>query len=271
MSAQNLPGLVLDRAHPLARGLVGWWPLNEGAGRRAADVTGNMPGLLVNDPARTGSRNGNAVLFDGSNDYVNIPHDPRQQFSTTLTFCAWVCPTSGTSYPPLLSKTNGAADGYSWEFNNGAPETSIALWHYTGGWGAKGYSTIPNAVWSFVAAVMDGVTEKFYLNGYQLNSYANTDTISASTVALQICGSTSLSRYGGGSVSHMRVYNRALSAMDIREIYANPLAGALAPSRLTRLYTVPVASPPAAATSPLSSDRLYNRSLSRIFRRGETG
>ena len=74
-----------------------------------------------------------------------------------------------------------------------------------------------------------------------------------------------------GQMANWRLYNRALDAREVEQLYIDPLAGALVPSRLTRLYTVPVASPPAAATGPLSSDRLYNRSLARIFRRGETG
>ena len=262
MPLSNIPGLILDRAHPLSRGLVGWWPLNEAGGRRANDLTGNASGLLTNDPTWSGGVLGNAILFDGSNDYVNIPHNPIHQFSTQLTFCAWVCPTSGTSYPPLLSKTNGAADGYSWEFNNGAPETSIALWHYSGGWVAKGYSTIPNAKWSFVATVMNNVTEVFYLNGYQVNSYANTDTISASTVALQICGSTSLSRYAGGAVSNMRVYNRALDKREVAWLYADPMAGARAPRGIARTFI--------GLLRSLTADRLHNRRFSRIYRRGES-
>lgn len=44
-----------------------------------------------------------------------------------------------------------------------------------------------------------------------------------------------------------------------------------APPNSRRYYVAPAISPPATPTAPMSADRLYNRSLARIFRRGETG
>lgn len=223
----------LDPTHPLAQGLVGWWPLDEGQGIVARDLSicrnkGTLTGMADPATATSGWGAGSSqreLAFDGSNDYVSVPHDTRHQFSTKLTFCAWVRPTSGTAYPPLLTKTNGATDGYSWEFNNGGVESSLALWRYAGGWGSNGYTSITNAVWSFVAVTLDATNEKRYVNGALIATYASAITISASTVALQIGGNTSLGRYGGGSFAHLRLYNRGLAAAEIAQICADKWIG----------------------------------------------
>ena len=35
------PGVAIDRSHPLVRGLLGYWAMNEKSGRRLNDLSGN--------------------------------------------------------------------------------------------------------------------------------------------------------------------------------------------------------------------------------------
>jgi hypothetical protein len=59
---------------------------------------------------------------------------------------------------------------------------------------------------------------------------------------------------------------------EIEQLYTDPLAGALAPIRVSRLIVPAVVSPPAAIAAPPTADRLWNRGyVGRIFRRGEKG
>ena len=96
MPAQNLPGLILDPAHPLARGLVGWWPLNEGAGAGANDVSLNRnSGLFANivqgsTSGWVGGVGGHAVQFDGSVVIVSVPHAAPVALTGDMSFIAWV-------------------------------------------------------------------------------------------------------------------------------------------------------------------------------------
>lgn len=228
-------GYLLDRAHPLSRGLVGWWPMIEQAGRRVNDLASGQAGLMANDPAWTGSPLGAGILFNGSNNYINIPHDPRHALAAPFTISAWIKPTSGTSYPPVLCKTNGASNGFSWEFTTSG-ETALAFWFYSGGWTTKGSIPLQNGIFQHVAITLDGANETRYINGAINSQVANALSPSVSTAALQIGGNTSLSRYFGGVISGVRIYNRALSAFEIANLYGDPMAGELANRSKARLF-----------------------------------
>jgi len=55
-------------------GLVAYWPLDEASGSSASELVGNRNGTLRNFAATpwVAGRHGNALSFDGSNDYVEV-------------------------------------------------------------------------------------------------------------------------------------------------------------------------------------------------------
>ena len=277
MSAQNLPGLILDYRHPLARGLVGWWPMNEGGGTRVNDISGNGNhgafGNITQGPTsgRTGGALGGAVRMDGSDDQITVPTSKSLAVLGDITLCAWINITSFAGVGQIFGKGASYPNPYSFVYYN---DKRLA---FTRGNGvSQGYiesvSTIVGGKPEFVVASWSGGVNKIYIDGALRDSNsASNPTVTDNGLSLYIGRRSDAVIPFAGSMWHLRIYNRCLDAREVAQLYADPLAGALVPSRLTRLYTVPVASPPAAATGPLSSDRLYNRSLSRIFRRGETG
>lgn len=278
MPAQNLPGLILDRAHPLARGLVGWWPMNEAAGERTNDIAGANPGLITNVAQSsvsgwTGGPGGSAVRFDGTDDYINIPHATPLAIVGDMSISLWMYITDATAYKMAIGKdASNVAKPFDYYVRPTAADGKAQLHRGNGTASASVSCTTapPAGRWNHLAATMLGTSVTHYLNGATNGTGTLSTTIGDGGNPVRI-GARADGLTGGCVMFHVRLYSRALSAVEVAQLYADPLAGALVPSRLTRLYTVPVASPPAAATGPLSSDRLYNRSLARIFRRGETG
>jgi len=68
-----LVGAHPNPTHPLARNLVGCWLLNEGAGRVAHDVSGyRLDGGFSGGPSWSPGPFGQAVVFDGSDDWINM-------------------------------------------------------------------------------------------------------------------------------------------------------------------------------------------------------
>ena len=277
MPAQNLPGIVLDRVHPLARGLVMWLPMNEGGGTRVLDISGNGNhgafGNIVQGPTSgwTGGALGAAVRIDGSDDQITVPTSKSLAVLSDITLCAWINITSFASNGLIYGKGATYPNPYSFVYY-----TDKRLAFTRGNGVSQGFiesvSTIVGGRPEFVVASWSGGVNKIYIDGVLRDSNSGSNpTVTDNGLPLYIGRRSDAVVPFAGSMWHLRIYNRALDAREVAQLYANPLAGALAPSRLTRLYTVPVASPPAAATGPLSSDRLYNRSLARIFRRGETG
>ena len=67
-----LRGTLLNRTHPLDRGLIGYWSLGEGTGKRAWDHSGNAnEGVLAGGSSWTAGRKGWATNFDGVDGRVD--------------------------------------------------------------------------------------------------------------------------------------------------------------------------------------------------------
>jgi hypothetical protein len=85
--------------------LAAEWHLDEGSGPTAADTSGNgNDGTLVNNPAWVNGKIGNALEFDGTNDYVDCGQDSSLKITGAITVEAWVNWT-GTGNPYFVTKS----------------------------------------------------------------------------------------------------------------------------------------------------------------------
>ena len=68
--------------------LLGWWPLNDGSGLTAMDLSGQgHNGSLTNGPVWTTGYYGGGLQFDGTDDYVDTDWNENL---ATWTICCWV-------------------------------------------------------------------------------------------------------------------------------------------------------------------------------------
>lgn len=283
MPSQNLPGPILDRTHPLSCGLVGWWPMNEGGGERLNDISPYQNrGILTNVVQSTiaGWTGGNGaitrgVLFDyAASAHAVIPDAPQLRLLGSMTVSFWIRPKDRSNYyMPLGKSTSDIANPFVvmhfltsgliyFSRGDGATETQLVS------------ATAPTVgVWTHVCIVCNGTVDTtFYFNGkvdVVRAGFSNSITDGGSPLYLARRGS---GYYFPGGLAHVRLYNRALGGREVMQLYTDPLAGALAPVRASRYYSVPPAAVPAAIAAPPTADRLWNRGyVGRIFRRGEKG
>ncbi|MBU0598822.1 LamG domain-containing protein, partial [Patescibacteria group bacterium] len=115
-----LLGVQLNRSHPLAKGLVGCWVMNEGAGNKIYDLSGNgndgsFPGGTANPLWKPG-RTGPALKFDGVNDYVE--KTSFTQITSAITISAWIYPNTYGSHANGLGRmvTGGLSGSAKYSF-----------------------------------------------------------------------------------------------------------------------------------------------------------
>lgn len=222
-SARTQLASALDGADS---GLVGWWKFDEGSGTTAGDASGNGNiGTLINGPTwTTDSKVGSgAIGFDGVDDYVDIPTAVASNLNKQITYSLWVKPSS-VSLNRMLIILGGDSTtdaGAYLRIQNGN-----AIYFVLGDGTNRDIAsmTIPALStdnWYYLTAVADlqNGTKKIYINGALSNSkpISLTGSLSA-TASVHKIGFWSGDHYSG-LIDDVRVYNRALSAAEISELY----------------------------------------------------
>jgi len=77
--------------------------------------------------------------------------------------------------------------------------------------------SIPNNQWSHLLGTYDGTTSRAYLNGVQIDSWAQTGTITDATYVVGTYGGalTDGVHNFNGQIAIARIYNKALSASEV--------------------------------------------------------
>ena len=219
----------------LTNGLVGWWKLDEGSGTSAADSAGSNTGTIVNKPTWTTGKINGALTFNGTTQYVKIGGAASLALSGSWTVSSWVkltsLPAAGEHFV-LLGKGNGSGyrnyaffvDNASGYFGAGAPNWAVGFTSSTPTlFHAKHTDSISTGTWYHLAGVWDSSTGNLYLylngalvatsntgGGVPDGSIGNIFCIGADPVGSTVANAT---------LDDARVYNRALSASEVRDLH----------------------------------------------------
>jgi hypothetical protein len=208
-------GLVLS----LDAGNVKSYP---GSGTVWTDKSGfNNNGTLINGPTFN-SDNGGSIVFDGSNDGVNLNNNFISiQNNVTVEVFIKSNTTQNTkifvSNYTQVSGPTGFGIGISDSTNN------VIKW-FTGNLGTTNTifsnTVINNNQYYHVVGTYDGSTKILYVNGIAESSASVINNINNTSTLANIGYVQALSsQYFNGSISNARVYNRALSAQEVLQNY----------------------------------------------------
>ena len=167
---------------------------------------------------------GKALDFDGVNDKVDITDNNNLDFATNFSIVQYVLIDSLQSskifYSNFYSSGKGAATGISDTTNN-------IVKFYTKGAGADNtlYSSfaLNTNEWYQVIATYDGATKKIYINGQLDTLVSYTDSITYTNATPRIGALSGLSaQFFNGKMSGVKVFNTALTAAQVADLYNNP-------------------------------------------------
>jgi hypothetical protein len=203
----------------LTYGLVGCWHLDEGTGTHAYDASGNShTGTLYNSPSWVVGKFGKALQFvSASSQYVQTS---GAVVDTTLpfTFSAWVYPTAypaSFAYPLAQTGFNVGLSIGSTGYVAQEQWNTVPTDFSTGS-----LSPIPLNQWTMITGIFTGSYVQLYVNGSFASQTAFTGTpmTNNNNVGIGYIPGGS-PNYFDGIVDEARIYQRALSATEVAQLY----------------------------------------------------
>jgi hypothetical protein len=213
-------------------GLIGWWKLDETSGSSIADSAGSHTGTwqdgVNNDVAdeTTAGKIGNALLFDGSNDAINLADNAIWTLSSgkTLSYAAWIQLTSlpsGSQWPSIIQANQGGGNGYGFQLNGASGSQVEVVWWDNVTDYISPPQTLSTSTWYHVAVTIQmGVSNgsNWWLNGQNLGSFTAANT-SQNPSSMYIGGIPSGFAQFNGKIDELQLYNRALSGAEVQQLY----------------------------------------------------
>jgi hypothetical protein len=196
--------------------LVGWWKFDEGAGAIALDMSGHgNHGTLQGDPQWVDGRDGGALEFDGTGDYVDCGNTPVISPTTELTVMAWIKVNPWTkTWEAILAKGD---DSYRLSRSGSGNATHFGCGGTSGNY-FDGSTVVTDNQWHHVCGVYDGARQTIYIDGVLDTAIPSTGSVTASANNLFIGeNSGAAGRHITGLIDDVRLYNRALTVEEIME------------------------------------------------------
>jgi hypothetical protein len=231
----------------ISKGLLGYWPLDEGAGEATVDASGNgNEGIIKGAPNWVQGKFGKTLSFDGVDDCVYVGNNPDLDHGKgDFTISAWIKTTYAEldEDPTIFGKGGDSEGGIRYclmlhETHNGI---RFVLDNDIEKYWPEGQVVVTDDQWHHVVGMRDGTYLRIYVDGVQdtsefasnLNTEFNTFTIPAD----YDLGGTSqygayigvihshakghLQKFFNGLIDDVAVWNRALSTDEVSHLYNN--------------------------------------------------
>jgi hypothetical protein len=181
---------------------VAYWKFDETSGTTAADSWGANTGTL-NGPVWVAGKYGNALSFDGTNDYVNVA---KTDLAVPWTAAMWVKRTDSTVTSVCLMSSSGymlKLEQYSNTNKVGYTKAGVADYTFN-------YSA-PVGTWTHLAFVGTSSGVSLYVNGTLQQTLTGVISCPMGRIGSKSDGTEFLY----GTLDEVKIYNRALSTGEI--------------------------------------------------------
>lgn len=219
----------MDPNHPLSVGCVGFWLFNETGGLTAYDLSNlNNHGTLTNGPTRVPGRLGQAISFDGSDDYVATSVGNSVKGLSQATISVRIKFSLSTGYSSVYAEPRNIdgsnrfllmLDDARFSLLVRSPDSADGTVLITSNLCTAG-------VWYHVVGVYDSISDVHHIcidgvdksNSVAVGSIDNTDPDSVPKIGSNPNGLENFT----GLIEEVRIYKRALSPQEIQWLYEFP-------------------------------------------------
>jgi hypothetical protein len=212
--------------------MISHWKFDEGEGSIAHDSEGTNDGTIYGAAWATGQIEG-ALSFDGMDDYVNvIDSDGSLDIENNITITAWIRLNDLSDYYFIVGKqpTGTSREFYpgNYEFRTRPTNGCLDFNHQTGtgDYEHSSYTStsgIEAGTWHHVSvSLVEGGNVNFYVDGAPAGTVPQSGTFGLiNDEPVRIGTRKDGWSYFNGLIDDVRIYDIALSAEEIQELYLN--------------------------------------------------
>jgi hypothetical protein len=254
-STVSANAVVTVSKYSITDSLAGYWKLDPTSGASAPNsLSGGLPIVVdtsAGPPTWTAGKVANCLSFDGSTTFGVVSNYPKA--TRAISGSAWVNIDPSAATPMTIAR-NGLADlrapgdnspvpsgNFDFRVTQDANDQSLHLnIRIQAGPNfpeVTAPAAFPLGAWTYVAFTADGAQLRLYINGQQVGSADYLDDLKTSTVDIMSVGVRmntndvpeitldATPNYLFGKLDELAVWNRALPADEITQVYQAGLAG----------------------------------------------
>jgi chitodextrinase len=204
---------------------VAAYSFDAGAGTALADVSGNgNNGTISGATWTTAGKSGGALTFDGMGDVVTIADASSLDLTSGMTLEAWVRPTAAGSWRTVVTKEQPGNLVYGLFSDSDSAQAAGIVSVGPLQDIVRSTSAPPLSAWTHLATTYDGAYQRLYVNGVAVASRPLTGSMPNSGGALRIGGNNVWGEWFQGQIDELRIYNRALSVIELQADMNTPIA-----------------------------------------------
>ena len=187
-----------------------------GTGNTWYDLLGRINFTLQNSPPFLANSAGGSIGFTAASQHY-ASSSSSLSLMTRFTVEVWHYYTGNNSgtYPSIVTELY---PGSTFQINyvlgglNG-----LTIGFYNSAWNISSAYTLTAGNWYHLVGNFDGANFRLYVNGVNQVTTANTGTPTANTGGIRLMRRWDYDEYWGGQLSTVKIYNRALSAAEIKQ------------------------------------------------------
>jgi beta-lactam-binding protein with PASTA domain len=181
---------------------------------------------------RAPGRFGNAVVFDGANDWVTVTDTTNSPLDlrNAMTIEAWVNPTALSGWETVVLKERAGGLTYALYAHDGAPltdGTAVPAGYNRIGIEDRrigGTSALALNTWTHLALTYDGQNQRLYVNGVLVQTRAQTGLNIQNNGALRIGGNNQfVNEFFSGMIDEVRIYQTVRTQEQIQSDMTRPI------------------------------------------------